>query len=87
MLRWQKFHFVHYLSADLRMYVYIYIYIYIGSAVDEVHIWSKGKDEVLGEKPVTASLCPLYIPQIPAWNRTRASAVRGQRRAVFQIEQ
>jgi hypothetical protein len=34
------------------------------------------KMEVLGEKPVQESLCPLQIPHLLAWHRTRFSYVR-----------
>jgi hypothetical protein len=39
----------------------------------------QGKTEVLGEKPVPVPLCPPQIPHKLTWDRTRASAVRGQR--------
>ena len=32
--------------------------------------------EVLGEKPVHVPLCPLQIPHLLAWHRTRFSYVR-----------
>jgi hypothetical protein len=39
----------------------------------------QGKPEVLGEIPIPVPLCPPKIPHGPTRDRTRASAVRGQR--------
>jgi hypothetical protein len=38
-----------------------------------------GKNRSIGEKPVPGPLCPPQIPHGLAWDRTRASAVRGRR--------
>jgi hypothetical protein len=44
-----------------------------------------GKTEVLGEKPVSAPLCPPQIPHGLIWDRMRHSAERGRRRITWDM--
>jgi hypothetical protein len=46
--------------------------------VDRI-ILGRGKVELLGENPVKMPLCYTDIPREPAWDRTRAFAIRIRR--------
>jgi len=65
---------------------------YLASIMDEIRVGStggmtreKGTAEVLGEEPVSLSLCLKQIPRGLAQDRTLASAVRGRRQTAYLI--
>jgi len=45
----------------------------------------QGKSNVLGQKPVTVSLCPAHFPHRVVWDRTRVCAVTGRMAAVESV--
>jgi hypothetical protein len=47
----------------------------------------RGKTEVLGENPVSATLCQPQIPHKPAWDRSRPSATRCQQLTAWTMAQ